>query len=75
MQELKRSSTRRSCLSIETTTEEQVELNVEEEEEIIETDMIEYGGQRRCGFNNSNSILNFFQVYFVIWIFQRRQYK
>merc|ERR1719150_934051 len=39
--ELKRSSTRRSCLSIETTTADQVELNVEEEEEVIETDMIE----------------------------------
>ena len=44
-QELKRSSTRRSCMSIETTNAEEADREVEEE--VIETDLLEFQGQRR----------------------------
>lgn len=46
--ELKRSSTRRSCMSIETPTAEEEEWGIKDEEELIETGLIEYRGQRRC---------------------------
>merc|ERR1712107_34130 len=43
--ELKRSSTRRSCLSMETTTAEEVDWEVDGEEEVIQTDLFEYPGR------------------------------
>ena len=51
-QELKRSSTRRSCMSIETTNAEEAAREVEEE--VIETDLLEFQGQRRWAFVNNN---------------------
>ena len=51
-QELKRSSTRRSCMSIETTNAEEADREVEEE--VIETDLLEFQGQRRWAFVNNN---------------------
>jgi len=52
--ELKRSSTRRSCMSIETTTTEKVDWEIGEEDEVIETDLLEYPGQRRCVLSFGN---------------------
>ena len=54
-------------MSIETTAAEEEEWDVKEEEELIETDLIEYRGQRRWAFENNNSLFNFLQVYLVIW--------
>ena len=55
-QELKRSSTRRSYMSTETTTTEEVDCEIgEEEEEVIETDLLEYPGHRRWAFDNNNN--------------------
>ena len=68
-QELKRSSTRRSCMSIETPMAEEEEWGVKDEEELIETGLIEYRGQRRWAFDHNNVPFNILQVYIVIWRF------
>ena len=41
-------------MSIETTTTEKVDWEIGEEDEVIETDLLEYRGQRRWAFDNKN---------------------
>ena len=42
-------------MSIETTTTEKVDWEIGEEDEVIETDLLEYPGQRRWAFDNNNN--------------------
>ena len=41
-------------MSIETTTTEKVDWEIGDEDELIETDLLEYPGQRRWAFDNKN---------------------
>ena len=55
-------------MSIEpTAAEEEGGWNIKDEEELIETGLIEYRGQRRWAFYNNNVPLKLLQVCFVIW--------
>ena len=56
-------------MSIETPMAEEEEWGVKDEEELIETGLIEYRGQRRWAFDHNNVPFNILQVYIVIWRF------